>query len=115
MVDRQPSQVHDPERVLEARVPGSWPDPRDEPKLLDALEANEGRRADQREIRLTEGDSVVEGIADGSHNRESGGGSSAWLDHGAKDSLLQKPVSVTSTRQVSSSAAWNGAGARGQV
>jgi hypothetical protein len=39
--------------MLKARMPGAGPDPRDEPELLDALEPNERRRADQGDIRPT--------------------------------------------------------------
>ena len=113
VVDRQASQMHDAERVLEARVPGARPDSRDEPELLDALEPNERSRADQGEIRSTEGNPVVQGVADGRFDRESSGGSSPWLDHGAKDRPALNAVSATSQRRVCS-AAWNGARERGQ-
>jgi hypothetical protein len=59
--------------MLEARMPGARPDPRDEPQLLDALEPNEGGRADQGDIRSTQGNPVVQGIADGRFDRERGG------------------------------------------
>ena len=69
VVDRQASQVHDAERVLEARMPGAGPDARDEPELLDALESNERGRADQGEIRSAERNAIVQGVADGRFDR----------------------------------------------
>ena len=73
VVDRQSSQMHDPERMLEARMPGAGPDPRDEPELLDALEPTEGGRADQGDIRSTQGNPIVERVADGRFDWEAGG------------------------------------------
>ena len=70
VVDRQACQMHHPKRVLEAGVPGARPDPGDESELLDALEPNEGGRADQREIRSAQGNSVVQRVADGRLDRE---------------------------------------------
>ena len=102
VVDREPSQMHDAERMLEACMPGARPDSRDKPELLDALESREWGRADQGEIGSTEGNPIVQSVADGRFDVESGGWSSSWLDHGVKDSPLLNAVNATFHRQVCS-------------
>ena len=77
VVDRQPSEVHDAQRVFEPRVPGAGPDSRDESELLNPLEAGEGRRSDQRDLGTGQRDAVVEGVADSRFDGESGGRRSA--------------------------------------
>jgi hypothetical protein len=64
---------------------GAWPDPRDEPELLDALEPNEWGRGDQGEIGAAQRNAVVQGVADGRFDGETGGGSSPWSMTGERE------------------------------
>src|SRR5688572_32816481 len=57
-------QVQDTERMLETRVTRPGPDARREPELLNPLEAQEGRRVDQRQLFGRHRNAVVELIAD---------------------------------------------------
>src|SRR5687768_18101033 len=105
--------MHDPERVLEARMSGARPDPRDEPELLDALEPNERGRADQGEIRSAQRNAIVQGVPNGRFDRESSGRSGPWLDHDAKD----RPASNASAGPLGAGYArrrGTGAGERGR-
>jgi hypothetical protein len=62
--------VEDAERVVVAGVLGAGPDPRDEAELLDAVEPEEDGGRDEGQLRLREGDPVIEGIADRRRDRE---------------------------------------------
>ena len=112
MVDSKSSEMHDSERMLEARMPGARPDPRDETELLDPLESNEGGCADEGDIRPTQGNPVVQSIANGRCDREPGGRSSPWLGHAGKDRPVWHAVSAPARRHVCS-APLEGEGERG--
>ncbi len=60
--------------MLEAGMGGAGPDAIAEAKLLDALQADEFRRADQIELQRAEGDGVVEAVADDGARRIIGQG-----------------------------------------
>src|SRR5688572_26987871 len=94
-------------------MPCARPDARDEPELLDALEPDEGGRADQGDIGSTERNPVIQGVANRRFDRESGGGSTPWLGHVGKDRPALKTVSAACLRQVCS-APWNVTEVRGQ-
>src|SRR5215213_10221403 len=94
--------MHDPERMLEACMPGAGPDPRDEPELLDALEPSERGRADQGDIRSTKGNPVVEGVPDGGCNRECGSWGDPWRGHDGKDRPDLDAASAATRRHVCS-------------
>jgi hypothetical protein len=68
----QPRKVEHAERMFEAGVFRTWPDPRDEAELLDSFEALKGAGADQRDLWFREEDAIVERVTYGGDDRKSG-------------------------------------------
>ncbi len=72
MFDCLAGKVEDPDGMLETGVPGARPDARDESKLLNPLEPQEGLRIDHAQLGICQRHDIVQTVAQHGRNREPG-------------------------------------------
>jgi len=72
MLDGLPGEVEYPDRVLEAGMPRTRPDTRDETQLLDALQPQKCLRIDQRQFGVRQRDDIVQTVAQHGGHRKPG-------------------------------------------
>ncbi len=111
MLDRQPGKMEDPDRMLEAGMPRSRPDARDEPKLLNPLQPQKCLRIDQPQLGIGQGHDVVQAVAQHGRNRESGAHRAAESRFWMREQCLLRhgeriPVQTSAAACVAESIRW---------